>query len=275
MGLKYLRIIFQRRRKIILESTDNILCTICDDNKSVSPALTCKHKYCKECIEHLQKYKQGDFIDEYKHQCPECRKPLILNPLNVYHSQIINRNKTLNTKYVRKDYYRFCLVCNKLINSGTKSCQIERSTLRPYCFDCDPLCRTQECKCGAVLEWYSGCQKVKCPKCLSYLCFIHNKTEYDIEKRLKIISTSNNKSDKCIYNNLLTLPYYGSYVYLRPGTGYLVYVCPWCAEDNLLYHRNTDPIEQFKIRATNIVMELNKKKYMNKYVNKYQLFITL
>jgi hypothetical protein len=256
--------------------TDDILCSLCDTgHKCKSPAIRCNHEYCTHCIDELQRYKPGDFVDNYKHQCPECRQALILNPCDEFHKQIIEYGtKQVDNKYVSDDYYRFCLQCKKVINAGSKSCHIDRERLRPDCNECDPFVRTRICKCGCLLEWDSGCQHIKCPHCHVNICFIHNKTEHEITERLKLIVTSSEPHDATIIRKLknlsssvkLTLVALADNSHIIIGNGGIVYMCPWCAEDDLLYDYERMGIDfnpyQHRIKAIERVEELNKEAYM-------------
>jgi uncharacterized protein YbaR (Trm112 family) len=240
------------------ESYDSFVCFICyNKTNKPSKSLTCHHKYGKECIETLQTYKQGDFVETFKHECPECREPLQMSN-DKYHIQI-KKDGTFNLKYDDKHYYRFCMTCSKLINVGDKSCQTEKKGLLEYCMDCDPNIRNRVCRCGYTLEWSSGCTKVTCPKCNVNLCFIHDKTEKEIRDEISRLKSSKLSNDKKLYKKITNNV---GGLYINYISSSIIYACPWCHNDNTTI---IDTRSDSK-KAQKIIMESNKHKYYSQAV---------
>jgi hypothetical protein len=220
----------------LFKATESVHCTICDyKTTKISKLLTCEHKYCRKCINKLQKYKPGDFVESFKHQCPECQKPLIMKT-NRYNDKI-SCDGHFNTKYDDKKYYRFCKKCAVLFDAGDKSCQIDKKILTQYCIYCDPNIRNQVCRCGYTLELLTGCAKVQCPKCYLSLCFVHNKTQQEIITEIKRLKESQHMNDIKLYNYIYNNGLGSLFIRRMTSVNYndcnIIYACPWCYKDNI------------------------------------------
>lgn len=172
-------------------------CFICYENIGFfqgKKMLECGHVYHEKCIGNMSNYKNGDFIIENKHQCPECRHKIKLNKNDNYHKKIRDSHGYLKAQYRNctkpKDnkgkYYRFCNSCKVVFEAGDMDCQVDKDQLPNLCLRCDKYKsenRIKKCMgCSHNIEWISGCCRMTCTKCSTQFCFLHNRTQNDIGK---------------------------------------------------------------------------------------------
>lgn len=205
----------------------NTHCTICDDSLRTKRAkhLNCGHTFCRSCIRKQGKYKAGDLIQNFKHQCPECRDPIKLRRpgKSCFHDAIRNSCGYIDKKYLAEDtYYKFCISCNKVYKAGDRTCQADPEKLSDICDNCVEfnVKRTRKCpNCPCLIEWVNACARVRCTECNTAFCFVHYKTKDEILKMKSDIQKNPNS-------------YYYGQTYLmklkKSGLNNGVYGCPDC-----------------------------------------------
>lgn len=203
----------------------NTHCIICDDSLRTKRAkhLDCGHSFCRSCIRKQGKYKAGDLIQDFKHQCPECRDPIKLRRpgKSRFHDSIRNSDGYIDEKYLAEDtYYKFCISCKKVYKAGDRTCQSDPEKLSDICDNCINfnVKRTRKCpNCPCLIEWVNACGCVKCTQCKTAFCFVHYKTANEIMKMRKdIVNNPYSYNNGHLYIEKLKKSWSNSGVYSCP-----------------------------------------------------------